>query len=101
MNNLVDNVPNISVITKIELLRYNAPDTVYKTLIDFTEASVIYDLNNTVVDATIVLCKSQKIKLPDAIIAATALVNGFVLVSRNISDFKNFKKLQVVNPWDI
>ncbi|HZX58106.1 MAG TPA: hypothetical protein VFE54_05255, partial [Mucilaginibacter sp.] len=46
VNTLVDEVPNISVISKIELLRYNAPPAVYKVLTDFTDASVIYDLNN-------------------------------------------------------
>ena len=101
INALVDERPNISVITKIELLRFSAPVAAYKILTDFTDASVIYNLDNTVVDATIVICKQNRIKLPDAIIAATALVNGFVLLSRNIADFKNIKDLQVINPWDI
>jgi toxin FitB len=34
----------------------------------------------------------------DALIAATALVHGLVVVSRNTSDFA-FKGLQVLNPW--
>ena len=101
VNTLVDEVPNISVITKIELLRYNAPSAAYKVLTDFTDASVIYDLNNAVVDATIIICKQHRIKLPDAVIAATALVNGFSLVTRNVADFKNIEGLKLVDPWDI
>jgi predicted nucleic acid-binding protein len=101
INALIDDTPNISVITKIELLRFNAPPAAYKILTDFTDASVIYDLNNAVVDATIIICKQNKIKLPDAIIAATALVHNLLLATRNIADFKNINDLQVINPWDI
>ena len=39
------------------------------------------------------------IKLPDAIIAATALVYDLTLISRNVSDFKNIEGLKVLNPF--
>jgi predicted nucleic acid-binding protein len=42
MNNLIDAVPNISVITKIELLRFNASLIIYKTLTDFTYCGFCY-----------------------------------------------------------
>jgi len=42
-----------------------------------------------------------KIKLPDAVIAATALVHGLELISRNESDFKKIPGLAVVNPFAI
>lgn len=45
--------------------------------------------------------QKQKIKLPDAIIAATALVNDFVIISRNTKDFKNIEGLEVINPYKI
>jgi len=45
--------------------------------------------------------KIHRIKLPDAIIAATALVNGLELVTRNINDFKNIDGLNLINPWDM
>ena len=35
INALVDDTPNISVITKIELLRFNAPPGAYSILTDF------------------------------------------------------------------
>jgi predicted nucleic acid-binding protein len=35
----------------------------------------------------------------DAIIAATAIRHGLVVVSRNVSDFRN-AHVSVVNPWD-
>lgn len=59
------------------------------------------DLNELVVDRTIAICKSQRIKLPDAVIAATALVYNFKLLTRNIADFKNIKSIKLVNPWEL
>jgi len=53
------------------------------------------------VERTIKLCKQIKIKLPDAIIAATALCESFTLVTRNISDFIKIPDLILLNPWDI
>jgi predicted nucleic acid-binding protein len=35
----------------------------------------------------------------DALIAATALVNGLVMVTRNVHVFERFAPLSVVNPW--
>ena len=41
-----------------------------------------------------------RIKLPDAIIAATALIYDLTLVTRNTEDFKNILGIKLVNPWD-
>jgi len=40
-------------------------------------------------------------KLPDAVIAATALQNGLVLVSRNVKDFKYIQGLEVIDPYGL
>ena len=53
-----------------------------------------------VVQRTISLCKQRKIKLPDAIVAATALSENMVLVTRNTWDFKNIDGLVLLNPWE-
>lgn len=73
----------------------------YQMLIDFIDASIVFNLGDDVVDKTIDLQKLHSIKLPDAIIAATALVNGMDLVSRNTSDFKNITGLHVIVPWNL
>jgi predicted nucleic acid-binding protein len=36
----------------------------------------------------------------DAYIAATALVHGMSLVTRNVKDFVRFPGIDIVNPWD-
>ena len=66
----------------------------------FIGNSVIYSLDSLVVDQTIVLCRLNKIKLPDAIIAATAIVNNQTLITRNVSNFKTILNLKIINLFD-
>lgn len=61
MHPIVDDVPKISVITKIEVLRFNAPDETYRILSDFIDSSVIFDLSPQIVDRTILLGKATKL----------------------------------------
>ena len=101
MNSVIDAVPNISVVTKIEVLGFNAPEQHYKTLSDFINDATVFDLTNNIVEASIDIRKKHKTKLPDAIIAATAIVFDLVLISRNISDFKNIDGLRVIDPHSL
>ena len=98
---IVDKKPHISVISQIEVLRYNDTPENEVILAGFISNSVIHSLNPAVARRTIELCKQSKIKLPDAVIAATALTENFILVTRNIDDFKYISNLELLNPWDI
>jgi len=101
LNNLIDEEINVSIITKIEVLSYDPEkDDNYSILIDFFDTSNMLELTKETVNKTIIIRQKQKIKLPDAIIASTALVNGLILVSRNIKDFKVISDLEVVNPYE-
>lgn len=51
-----------------------------------------------VAQKVIELRQTSTIKLPDAIIAATALVNGAELWTHNLDDFKSMRGLIVVDP---
>ena len=101
VSGIVNDIPNISVISQIEVLRFNDTPENEAVLEEFINISKIYPLSNNVVERTIKLCKQIKIKLPDAIIAATALSEGFTLVTRNINDFIKIPDLILLNPWDI
>ena len=102
INQLIDEEINVSVITKIEVLSFDPDkDDNYPILVDFFEASNLFELTDDVVRKTIQIRQKQKIKLPDAVIASTALVKGLILVSRNTKDFKSISDLEVVNPYDI
>jgi len=97
---MVDQTPHISVISQIEVLRYNDTQENEAILAGFISNSIIHSLSPAVVQRTITLCKQSRIKLPDAVIAATALTESFILVTRNIDDFKNISGLGLLNPWD-
>ena len=90
----IDNDPCISIITKIELLGFSLVTADIK---DFVKSSLVIGLTDEIVDQTISLRKLHKIELPDAIIASTAIVSDFSLLTRNFSDFKRIKKLNVLD----
>lgn len=70
-------------------------------LMDFIQIATIYQLDNAIVEQTIILRQQHKIKTPDAIIAATALIHGFTLIIRNLFDFKNIPELNVIDPYTL
>lgn len=49
---------------------------------------------------TIKIRKEYLIKLPDAIIAATALLFEFTLITNNTKDFKKLGHLNLINPYN-
>lgn len=98
LNTVVDEIPNISVITKIEVLGFNGPTQATQLLKGFVNDSIVIDLSDEIVDNCIELRKSFKIKLPDAIIASTAIINGLILITHNTVDFKNIKNLKSLDP---
>ena len=100
VSSIVDNVPLISVISQIEVLRFNDVPENEKVLVDFIDSATIHPLSPGIVRRTITLCKQTKMKVPDAIIAATALEEKLILATRNVDDFKNVSGLELFNPWE-
>jgi len=99
---LPNSQPAISVITEIELLCWKTPNEKdLKILNNFIADAWVFELEKSIKLKTVELRKANKIKLPDAIIAATALVNDLTLMTRNIKDFKSIEKLNVLNPHDM
>jgi predicted nucleic acid-binding protein len=96
---IVDDRPSISVITKIELLGFNAPDARERDFNDqFVEASFTFNLTDAIINQTIELRKQYKIKIPDAIIAATAMDFNLTLITHNTDDFNKISDLQCTDP---
>jgi len=87
----------ISVINRIELLGFKKlSGNESEALSSFISNSIIFDLEEDIIIETIQIRKNYNIKLPDAIIAATCLVNNCSLVTNNIKDFDKITGLQVV-----
>jgi hypothetical protein len=101
LNEIVNDMPRVSVISKIEVLGYITPISAYQLLMNFMADADILQLSEEIVSRTIEIRKAYKIKLPDAIIAATALVNGYALVSRNLGDFEKIEGLNIIDPHSL
>ena len=101
VSDIIDKSIDISVISQIEVLRFNDTPENEKILVNFINSSIIHSLNIEIVRKTIDLCKQSKIKLPDAIVAATSLIENFVLVTRNIDDYKKIPDIELLNPWEV
>ena len=96
LDQIIDNRFYISVINKIELLGFSGlQETEENIFQEFVRAAEILNLNEDVIDMTISLRRNYRIKLPDAIIAATALVYDLVLLTRNIKDFSKIGDLKI------
>jgi predicted nucleic acid-binding protein len=92
---------NISIITKMEFLGFGGHnEESFKQAKSFIANANIIGLDEVISDRGIDIRRSHNIKLPDAIIAATAIENALVLVTRNIDDFKN-TSVELYNPFDI
>ncbi|GAC1311328.1 MAG: type II toxin-antitoxin system VapC family toxin [Mucilaginibacter sp.] len=99
MNNIINDTPVISIMTQIEVLGFNNPIEIEALLNEFIDYSLVIPLNDDIVKTTIEIRKGNKIKTPDAIIAATAMVLDYPLITRNTSDFKKLDGLQIIDPW--
>jgi len=100
---LLDISPEISVITLIEIYsKKEIPESEMLQYREFSRSSIVYtEISNDIAEHTIKLRKQYGLKTPDAIIAATAVVNRLCLITRNESDFKRIHYLDVINPWKI
>jgi predicted nucleic acid-binding protein len=68
-------------------------------MLNSVKDSLVLPLTNNIVDKAIEIRRSRKIKLPDAIIAATALAHDYTLISRNDDDFRKIPGLKYINPF--
>jgi len=94
----IDEEFTISFITYIEVLGYH---DVPQSTQDFMALANVVEINKAIVDCCVNLRRSNRIKLPDAIIAATAIVYDLTLLTRNTKDFQSIAGLACVNPHEL
>ena len=97
LSEIIDKEINLSVINKMELLGFSR---VEHDLIAFVNYAHILPINDEVVNKTIDIRKIYRIKLPDAIIAATAIVHDMTVVTRDMSEFRHISGLKILNSWE-
>ena len=91
-----------SAMTRLELLSHpslSAQDLAdWRLLLAQSEEVTIGD---TVIEEAARLRRTVRLKAPDAIIAATALLQNATLVTRNIADFRRVPGLMVMSPVEL
>ena len=101
LTDVIDKTPNLSVIIKIEALSWRNSDVTKENIVKlFVQNSNIIPLSDIIVDECIQIRRNVRIKTPDAIIAATAIVHGYTLLTSDLG-FNRIPNLTVVNPFDL
>ena len=92
----------ISVVVEIEVLTHHEDPEKLPFIEEFISMAEILPLDREITKKAIELRRNnRKLKLGDAIIAATAIINQLTVVSNNVKDFINIKGLKIVNPHSL
>lgn len=67
---------------------------------NFISDTRVIELEQAIKLKTADIRKQHKIKLPDAIIAATAVIYDLTLISHNTKDFQDIAGMATYNPWE-
>ena len=86
----------ISYITEIELIGvFSISKFQLSTSKELIKSCSVFEMNPKIKEQTILLKQKYKLKLPDAIIAATAIVYKLPFLTSD-ADFKNIKELNLI-----
>ena len=88
-------------ISQIEVLGFKMDAEIELNFLDFFSTVINFELDEQIINQSIQIRKFKKIKLGDAIIAATALVHDLTLITRNLSDFKGIEKLKILDSYQV
>ena len=88
IDRIIDEEVHLSFISKIELQVWSPPNemdlVIYR---DFVSRADILSIDNNIISETIKIRKLYLLKLPDAIIAATAITHNLILIADNDKAF--------------
>ncbi len=101
IDDVIDQIPNISVITEIKALSWIHKDKQKEKIVtQFVSESNILNITPAIVMQCVNIRRQRKIKTPDAIIAATAIIHGLTLIT-NDSDFYGVPGLLTIDPFSL
>lgn len=98
---IAEHAPVVSAVSLVEVLGYHRLTEVEREHFEeFFGATTVLPLSDPVLEQAIKLRQVRKMSLGDALVAATALVHGHTLVTRNSKDFEWVEGLGLLNPMD-
>ena len=101
LRNWIARPSSISAISFAEVLGYpGLSDEDVKDFEAWFSALEIHQVTESILRGAAGLRRKRRMKLGDAIIAATAIEHGLELVTRNMVDFKQIAGLRLINPFD-
>jgi predicted nucleic acid-binding protein len=90
---------SVSIITYMEVMGYSFKNEIEEnTFKELFSKLTIHFIDFGVAEQVIKIRKYKKIKLPDAIIAATGIVFQSEIMTRNEADFSSIEGLNIINP---
>jgi hypothetical protein len=90
----------VSIISYMEVLGYRFSNSKEENFVkELVSIFNVRFIDQEIAENVIDIRKQYRIKLPDAIIAATANTDDLCLVTRNIEDFKNIN-IKILDPFD-
>lgn len=96
---LIDTLPKVSVISKVEILGYHKLHPSEKiALTELLNSLELIYLTAASYEIAIQLRQQRKLTLGDALIAATCLEQGCALATCNTGDFAWINELKLFNP---
>jgi toxin FitB len=91
--------PVVSSVSMVEVLGYHKlTEAERQHFEEFFAAATVLPRSDTVLQQAIKLRQVRKVTLGDSLVAATALVHGRTLVTRNAKHFEWIPGLTVLNP---
>ncbi|MBN1935316.1 MAG: type II toxin-antitoxin system VapC family toxin [Anaerolineae bacterium] len=97
---IAERVPAVSAISYVEVLGYHRlTGQARQHLEAFFAAAPVLPLSEEVLEQAVRLRQLKKMALGDALVAATALVHGLTLVTRNTRDFDWVSNLSLLDPF--
>lgn len=92
--------PVASAISKLEVLGYHKHGKEdYEIFQEIFRGIEVIEISGNVIGQAIEFKRLKSMSLGDAIIAATAFLHGFTLVSRNTKDLSHIVGLECSNPF--
>jgi len=84
-----------SVVTRAELRAGAGSDKQHEAIRRLLGTMREYDVDRRIAEEAGRLRREYGVRLPDALIAATAMVHGLTVLTRNIADFRRVSGLRV------
>ncbi|MDZ8070638.1 MAG: type II toxin-antitoxin system VapC family toxin [Nostoc sp. DedQUE08] len=98
---IAEYAPAVSALSYLEVLGYHLLKEEQRQYFEeFFQVAQVLPISQDVLNQAVILRQQKRMTLGDAIIAATALVYGLTLITRNTDDFRWITQVRLWNPFE-